>query len=82
MKTLQAIDALREFDSPLHLAIGVFDGIHLGHRAVIEAALSSAGADETDGGMAAVATLIRTLSGCSRRRTPRDCSLRLGTSWI
>lgn len=27
---------------PLHLAIGMFDGVHLGHRAVIEAALQSA----------------------------------------
>ena len=27
---------------PLHLAIGMFDGVHLGHRAVIEAAVSSA----------------------------------------
>jgi riboflavin kinase/FMN adenylyltransferase len=27
---------------PLHLAIGMFDGVHLGHRAVIEAAGSSA----------------------------------------
>ncbi|MCB1236838.1 MAG: bifunctional riboflavin kinase/FAD synthetase, partial [Verrucomicrobiae bacterium] len=72
MKTLQAIDALREFDSPLHLAIGVFDGIHLGHRAVIEAALSSAGADETDGGMAAVATFdphpVRVLSPANAPR--------------
>ncbi len=28
--------------SPLHLAIGMFDGVHLGHRAVIEAAVQSA----------------------------------------
>lgn len=27
---------------PLHLAIGMFDGVHLGHRAVIEAAVHSA----------------------------------------
>lgn len=27
---------------PLHLAIGIFDGVHLGHRAVIEAAVHSA----------------------------------------
>jgi len=27
---------------PLHLAIGIFDGVHLGHRAVVEAAISSA----------------------------------------
>src|SRR5258708_4182069 len=27
---------------PLHLAIGIFDGVHLGHRAVIESAVHSA----------------------------------------
>ncbi|MEX2044908.1 MAG: riboflavin biosynthesis protein RibF [Opitutus sp.] len=27
---------------PLHLAVGMFDGVHLGHRAVIEAAVRSA----------------------------------------
>ena len=27
---------------PLHLAIGMFDGVHLGHRAVVEAAVQSA----------------------------------------
>ena len=27
---------------PLHLAIGMFDGMHLGHRAVVESALRSA----------------------------------------
>jgi riboflavin kinase/FMN adenylyltransferase len=38
---------------PLHLAIGMFDGVHLGHQAVIEAALHSA---RQDGGAAAVLT--------------------------
>lgn len=38
---------------PLHLAIGMFDGVHLGHRAVIEAAVSSA---RQSGGVAAVLT--------------------------
>ncbi len=28
--------------SPVHLAIGIFDGVHLGHRAVIESAVQSA----------------------------------------
>lgn len=27
---------------PLHLAVGMFDGVHLGHRAVLEAAITSA----------------------------------------
>ncbi len=39
--------------APLHLAIGMFDGVHLGHRAVIEAAVQSA---RRCGGTAAVLT--------------------------
>ena len=38
---------------PLHLAIGMFDGVHLGHRAVIEAAVQSA---RRSGGTVAVLT--------------------------
>lgn len=38
---------------PLHLAIGMFDGVHMGHRAVIEAAVRSA---RRSGGAAAVLT--------------------------
>ncbi len=38
---------------PLHLAIGMFDGVHLGHRAVIGAALDAA---RRDGGQVAVLT--------------------------
>src|SRR5262245_15396291 len=37
----------------MHLAIGVFDGVHLGHRAVIESALTSA---RTSRGTAVVVT--------------------------
>ncbi|MEI6861531.1 MAG: riboflavin biosynthesis protein RibF [Verrucomicrobiota bacterium] len=38
---------------PLHLALGMFDGVHLGHRAVIDAAVHSA---RRNGGLAAVLT--------------------------
>jgi riboflavin kinase / FMN adenylyltransferase len=38
---------------PLHLAIGMFDGLHLGHQAVVEAALHSA---RGEGGLAGVLT--------------------------
>ena len=38
---------------PLHLAIGMFDGVHLGHRAVIDSAARSA---RRSGGVAAVLT--------------------------
>ncbi len=35
-------EALSELKGELHLAIGVFDGVHLGHKAVIESAVFSA----------------------------------------
>ena len=38
---------------PVHLAIGMFDGVHLGHRSVVEAAVQSA---RRSGGVAAVLT--------------------------
>ena len=38
---------------PLHLAIGMFDGVHLGHRAVIGSAVNAARAE---GGLSAVLT--------------------------
>lgn len=40
---------------PVHLAIGIFDGVHLGHRAVIEAAHDSA---RLGGGIAGVLTFF------------------------
>lgn len=39
---LRSIAELGKIPGPLFLAIGVFDGVHLGHRAVIERALSDA----------------------------------------
>ncbi len=56
------MSALLQFDSleravlpsrPLHLAIGMFDGVHLGHQSVIESALHSA---RRSGGLAGVLT--------------------------
>ncbi len=38
MQILQQIDELKGLEGPLRLAIGVFDGLHLGHQAVIQAA--------------------------------------------
>ncbi|MGN0829290.1 MAG: riboflavin biosynthesis protein RibF [Akkermansia sp.] len=36
MKLLHSIAALRALPRPVHLALGFFDGVHLGHRRVIE----------------------------------------------
>lgn len=41
MDLIPDIADLQRVPGPLHLAIGVFDGVHLGHRAVIEAARES-----------------------------------------
>lgn len=56
MKLPAQIDGLENVRLPsrtLHLAIGMFDGVHLGHRAVIEAAVQSA---RGDGGLGGVLT--------------------------
>ena len=42
MKILRSIEALAEIDAPVVLAAGVFDGLHLGHQAVLRAAIESA----------------------------------------
>lgn len=47
------LDALAALTGPWHLAIGVFDGIHLGHREVVRRATDAAAGD---GGRAAVLT--------------------------
>lgn len=50
------IDKLEELaaqDGPLHLALGVFDGVHVGHRAVIARAVDAA---RKEGGKAFVVT--------------------------
>ncbi len=41
MKILRTIDELESLRGSTHLAIGVFDGLHLGHQAVIGRALQS-----------------------------------------
>lgn len=53
MEVLFDIAELNRLPGPLHLAIGVFDGVHLGHQAVIEAAKESAA---EEGGSVVVVT--------------------------
>tara|TARA_R110002096_G_scaffold44160_4_gene118812 strand:+ start:2831 stop:3772 length:942 start_codon:yes stop_codon:yes gene_type:complete len=44
MEVLNRISDLGDLSGPVHLAIGVFDGLHIGHRAVIDCAKDSASA--------------------------------------
>jgi riboflavin kinase/FMN adenylyltransferase len=53
MKVLRAIDELRSLPGSTHLSIGVFDGLHIGHQAVIGRALESS---RQTGGNAVVVT--------------------------
>ncbi len=53
MNLIRSIPNLSTIHGPLHLAIGVFDGVHPGHQAVIEHALADA---RTAGGQAVVVT--------------------------
>jgi riboflavin kinase / FMN adenylyltransferase len=61
---------------PLHLAIGMFDGVHLGHRAVIEAAVQSA---RRSGGLAAVLTFWPHPSELFRPESPTPLILDAAT---
>jgi riboflavin kinase/FMN adenylyltransferase len=42
METLRSISELSELQGPIFLAIGVFDGVHLGHQSVISTSTSHA----------------------------------------
>jgi riboflavin kinase/FMN adenylyltransferase len=53
MRLLRSIPELSQIPGPLFLAIGVFDGVHLGHQAVISTA---AGDAQRAGGTAVVVT--------------------------
>lgn len=53
MIVVNAIEAMPQMDRPIHLAIGMFDGVHIGHQSVIEACINTA---RNSGGIAAVLT--------------------------
>jgi riboflavin kinase / FMN adenylyltransferase len=53
MQTIHAIAGLTALPGPVHLAMGFFDGVHVGHQEVIRGAQAAA---ETEGGTAVIAT--------------------------
>ncbi len=53
MQHFAGLETVRLPARPLHLAIGMFDGVHLGHQSVIESAIHSA---RRSGGLAGVLT--------------------------
>lgn len=61
------LEAARLPAKPLHLAIGIFDGLHLGHQSVIEAAIHSA---KRSGGLAGVLTFTPHPSVLLRPESP------------
>lgn len=52
-QSVNDFEALAGLTAELHLAIGVFDGVHLGHKAVVESAVFSA---RRSGGISGVLT--------------------------
>ncbi|RYD30914.1 MAG: FAD synthetase family protein, partial [Verrucomicrobiaceae bacterium] len=53
MTTVTRLEDIPALDAPLHLALGVFDGVHIGHQAVIGRAVEAA---RREGGLAGVLT--------------------------
>lgn len=52
-RVVEQLEGLAEIGQPLHLAMGVFDGVHIGHQKVVRAAVDAA---REDGGLAGVLT--------------------------
>jgi riboflavin kinase/FMN adenylyltransferase len=67
MLQFEGLDRVRLPAKPLHLAVGMFDGIHLGHQSVIESAIHSA---RRSGGVAGVLTFSPHPSVLFRPETP------------
>ncbi len=67
MLQFDGLDRARLPAKPLHLAVGMFDGVHLGHQSVIEAAIHSA---KRSGGLAGVLTFWPHPSALFRPENP------------
>lgn len=50
---MKRFSSIQEIEGPVHLALGVFDGVHVGHQAVIDRAVKAAA---EEGGLAGVLT--------------------------
>ena len=66
---------LRGIDRPIHIAIGMFDGLHIGHQAVIQSALRAA---DLDGGFPACSLSTRIRAIYSGPKAPHPKSIRRG----
>lgn len=53
MQTIHSLEEMENIAAPLHLALGVFDGVHMGHQAVIRCAVDAA---KDQGGLVGVLT--------------------------
>lgn len=42
MRSIDSIEEFREIRCPIHMAVGMFDGVHIGHQAVIRACRTTA----------------------------------------
>ena len=64
------VSDLRQLRQPVHMALGVFDGVHVGHRAVIAAAQSSA--KKTNGSWVVVTFDPHPIRVLAPERAPRQ----------
>ena len=53
VQIIDSLDGMKSISRSLHLALGVFDGVHIGHQAVIQSVVDAA---KSDGGVAGVLT--------------------------
>ncbi len=53
MHTIHSLEEIKSITRGLHIALGVFDGVHIGHQAVIKSVVDAA---QLDGGCAGVLT--------------------------
>ena len=79
MNIVHSVEGLTSYDQPMHLALGVFDGVHVGHQAVMSEAVNAAQKESSDMGVAGVVTFephpIRVLAP---ERAPRRILASIG----